>query len=268
MPFTKPWNESSPQGTDLANTLDTIIQDLKIAIRERLDVEHKFNPDGSGDMTHRQVTINDVSTGSDRYALRVRNDAVGVYFRIIPSCIINGIQGTALAFNAKWDGVNWTKDNDSYVASAFLFSSTSTYIFAKPVQAAAWIAVWMDQDESNPEFFVGEVVRLQLASGQVSDVDYLPVAIGYPAYQKARVKVVIGMRYNCEVSLVDLDTGNVLDIKPLTHVNPSQLVWQTTVLEATYTTAGTKVLTLRVKNTSTTNSDFWVFVQGCFVRVV
>src|SRR5690606_36240292 len=35
MPYI-PWDEASPAGTDLANQLDTFIQEVKIAVRERM----------------------------------------------------------------------------------------------------------------------------------------------------------------------------------------------------------------------------------------
>ena len=38
--FTITWNESSPAGTDYANQLDTFIQQFKVAVRERLNLEH------------------------------------------------------------------------------------------------------------------------------------------------------------------------------------------------------------------------------------
>ena len=37
MPYAKPWNESVPDGDDLVADLDTVVQDFKIAVRERLE---------------------------------------------------------------------------------------------------------------------------------------------------------------------------------------------------------------------------------------
>lgn len=37
MAYSKSWNEAQPAGSEAANTLDTIIQNLKISIRERLE---------------------------------------------------------------------------------------------------------------------------------------------------------------------------------------------------------------------------------------
>ncbi len=44
MPFTVTWSETSPQGTAAANTLDTIIQQLKTSVRERLQFGGVYFP--------------------------------------------------------------------------------------------------------------------------------------------------------------------------------------------------------------------------------
>jgi len=45
MTMTRTWSESTPAGTEAANTLDTIIQNLKTDIRERVAVNHDVTSD-------------------------------------------------------------------------------------------------------------------------------------------------------------------------------------------------------------------------------
>lgn len=48
--FSKDWDESVPAGSDIANQLDTFVQDMKIAIDERFELEHyALDDSGSGD---------------------------------------------------------------------------------------------------------------------------------------------------------------------------------------------------------------------------
>ena len=42
MAFSQPWNENDPADTDLANQLGDDIRDLKLQVRERVDLEHFF----------------------------------------------------------------------------------------------------------------------------------------------------------------------------------------------------------------------------------
>jgi len=49
--FGKVYSESVPQGSALANTLDTVIQNDKIAIDERIELEHQSFVDGTNDTT-------------------------------------------------------------------------------------------------------------------------------------------------------------------------------------------------------------------------
>jgi len=42
MPFSQPWNENDPADTDLASLLGDDIRDLKLQVRERVDLEHFF----------------------------------------------------------------------------------------------------------------------------------------------------------------------------------------------------------------------------------
>ncbi len=49
--FSNTFNESTPQGSDLANTLDTVIQTDKKAIDERIELEHQSFVDGTNDTT-------------------------------------------------------------------------------------------------------------------------------------------------------------------------------------------------------------------------
>jgi len=57
MAATNPWDETKPLGTEAANTLDTIIQTLKLDLRERLNREHVFGVSQDDDGTHRALSI-------------------------------------------------------------------------------------------------------------------------------------------------------------------------------------------------------------------
>lgn len=68
--FTKNWDANSPQGSDAANTLDTVIQDMKSALGERLGLEHQpmsnTNPtsDKDADLRHKPGFVGTVFRGT------------------------------------------------------------------------------------------------------------------------------------------------------------------------------------------------------------
>lgn len=53
MPATAAWDETQPLGSAPAATLDTIIQELKRDIRQRMELEHHWNESVSADGYHR-----------------------------------------------------------------------------------------------------------------------------------------------------------------------------------------------------------------------
>lgn len=58
MAHTRAWNESTPANSDIANQLDTFIQQFKADVRERLELEHYFNTEtndtlATGDGRHK-----------------------------------------------------------------------------------------------------------------------------------------------------------------------------------------------------------------------
>lgn len=64
MPFTNNWSETSPQGTTAANTLDTIIQQLKTSVRERLQFGGMYFPSDHDDLAgeHSYVRMTEQSS--------------------------------------------------------------------------------------------------------------------------------------------------------------------------------------------------------------
>ena len=57
MAATRAWDETQPPGSAFANTLDTIIQNLKIDVRERLNLQHVYGQNVTDDGTHRNIQI-------------------------------------------------------------------------------------------------------------------------------------------------------------------------------------------------------------------
>lgn len=57
MAHTRTWDESQPVGGTIANTLDTIIQNFKTDLRERMRLEHDFNGSQSPGTTYDGVLL-------------------------------------------------------------------------------------------------------------------------------------------------------------------------------------------------------------------
>lgn len=99
MAFSQPWNENDPADTDLANQLGDDIRDMKLQVRERVDLEHFFPiTDNATTGYHRQGSARPFYQG----APPTNNpDAPGAIW-------INSTTGEVFRDNgATWDAMNF-----------------------------------------------------------------------------------------------------------------------------------------------------------------
>jgi len=57
MPATNAWDETQPLGTALASSIDDVIRQLKLDIRERLNIQHYFGVNQTDDGRHRGLVV-------------------------------------------------------------------------------------------------------------------------------------------------------------------------------------------------------------------
>lgn len=57
MPWTNAWDETQPLGSAFASTIDDIVRQLKLDLRERLNSQHVFGQNTTDDGVHRNISI-------------------------------------------------------------------------------------------------------------------------------------------------------------------------------------------------------------------
>lgn len=94
MSHTNSWNESSPAGSAAASTVDDVIRQLKLDLRERLELQHYFNQALTGDTQdgiHKEVSVNPASTNLE-------------LLKTLANQVVNGSNTTSmLELGATWN---------------------------------------------------------------------------------------------------------------------------------------------------------------------
>ena len=141
--FGKVYDESVPQGSALANTLDTVIQNDKIAIDERIELEHYSFVDGTNDTTS--------ATAQGRH---VPGKVSAVYIgTTIQIAALTGMVTGALAYDTDletlkiFNGSDWDTIGISGTPTAAEALSFSAYRSStQTINSESWTKVELDSE--------------------------------------------------------------------------------------------------------------------------